>query len=132
MKIVINRCYGGFGLSYKAKLALLELGCEHTKLVSPDEYYGKYSSSYKDDLESFKANNTFYIQFVKDQPIVDKHDYSETRACKHLVDVVETLGTEASGLLSKLSIVTIPDGIDWEIDEYDGMESVEELHRSWG
>ena len=38
---------------------------------------------------------------------------------------------KASGELSKLSIVEVPDDIQWEIDDYDGMESVHELHRSW-
>ena len=49
-----------------------------------------------------------------------------------LVKVVETLGEEkSSGSLSELRIVEIPDGVDWELDEYDGIESIHEVHRSW-
>ena len=48
-----------------------------------------------------------------------------------LVYVVETLGNEANGSFAKLRIVEIPDDVNWEISDYDGMESVEEVHRSW-
>jgi hypothetical protein len=48
-----------------------------------------------------------------------------------LIQVVKELGKEANGSCAELEIVEIPDGINWEIDEYDGMERVEEAHRSW-
>ena len=90
MKIAINRCYGGFGLSDKA----LEL-------------YNTLSDAKADYAFQIGRNNSILIQ------------------------VIETLGTEANGRFSKLSIVEIPDDVNWQIDEYDGMESVEEVHRSW-
>lgn len=40
------------------------------------------------------------------------------------VDVNEAAGT-------KLEIVEIPDDIDWYIDDYDGIETIHECHRSW-
>ena len=48
-----------------------------------------------------------------------------------LVEVVESLKDKANGSCASLSIVKIPDGIEWEISEYDGLETVEEKHRSW-
>ena len=90
MKIVINKCYGGFGLSDKA-LAL----------------YNELASS----------NIQYTFDIARNDPI--------------LVQVVETLGIEANGRFAKLHIVDIPDDVQWQIDEYDGMESVEEVHRSW-
>ena len=48
-----------------------------------------------------------------------------------LVEVVESLKDKANGSCAILSIVKIPDGIEWEISEYDGLETVEEKHRSW-
>jgi hypothetical protein len=48
-----------------------------------------------------------------------------------LVQVVEELGDLASGTFSCLKVVEIPDNIEWEIEEYDGMEWVSEKHRSW-
>lgn len=57
---------------------------------------------------------------------------SENRTHPLLLRVVEELGEAANGKHAELEIVEIPDGIDWEISEYDGMEKVEEVHRSWG
>lgn len=54
------------------------------------------------------------------------------RTDEDLVKVVETLGSEkASGRLSQLQVVEIPDDVVWELDEYDGIETVHEIHRSW-
>jgi hypothetical protein len=41
------------------------------------------------------------------------------------------LGAEANGRYAQLKIVTIPDGIEWEIEEYDGNEHIAEQHRTW-
>lgn len=48
-----------------------------------------------------------------------------------LIKVVEMLGDKANGRHAKLKIVEIPDGVEYEIDEYDGIESVHEIHRVW-
>lgn len=91
MKIVINKCYGGFGLS--------EAGLQEYKTrkgITEDIYSG--------DVE-------------RDDPI--------------LVQVVEEMGNESWGDFAKLKIVEIPDDVDWQIDEYDGIESIHEVHRIW-
>jgi hypothetical protein len=41
------------------------------------------------------------------------------------------MGGLASGGFASLKVVEIPDGIEWEIDEYDGKETIHEKHRSW-
>ncbi|MGL5077532.1 MAG: hypothetical protein ACRDBG_17130 [Waterburya sp.] len=48
-----------------------------------------------------------------------------------LVKVVETLGKAASGSGANLSIVEIPDGIDYYIDNVYGYEFIRECHRIW-
>ena len=48
-----------------------------------------------------------------------------------LVKIVEELGKESWGDFSQLEIVNVPDGVKWQIDEYDGMEWVAEKHRTW-
>ena len=90
MKVVINSCYGGFGLSDKA-------------------------------LDMYKQLSNKY----------DIYDFELDRTDPVLVQIVETLGKEADGRFAKLRIVEVPDYVSWEITEYDGIESVEEVHRKW-
>ena len=51
---------------------------------------------------------------------------------KILVKVVKELKEEANGNCAELKIVKIPANIEYEIDNYDGMESIHEKHKSWG
>lgn len=46
-----------------------------------------------------------------------------------LIDVVEKLGRKADSGFSKLAIVKIPDDVEWEIEDFDGWESIHEKHR---
>ena len=90
MKIVINVCHGGFGLSDKA----LEM------------YRAKVNDEHIEEHE-----------IERDDPI--------------LVNLIEQLGVEANTRFSILKVVEIPDGIDWTICDYDGLEWVAEAHRTW-
>lgn len=151
MKIVINKCYGGFGLSDAAEDALIGK-CEHATLVEPIEYYGgpgsayyeatkdrkgpnDWRESYERDLARFKegGSSVCTTRFHNGKVICDDHRSDENRTCPELIKVVEALGEEAaSGQLAELRIVEIPDGVEWEISEYDGVESIHKKHEVWG
>ena len=62
---------------------------------------------------------------------IDDRSEKTTRVDKDLIEVIESLGNKADGFCANLKVVEIPDGIDWEIDEYDGLEKINEAHRSW-
>ncbi len=57
--------------------------------------------------------------------------YDVPRDDPALAQAVEELGEKANGTYAKLEVVEIPDGTKYEIDEYDGQESIHEVHRSW-
>jgi hypothetical protein len=57
-------------------------------------------------------------------------EYDIPRDDENLVKVVEMLGKAASDM-SVLKVVEIPSDVMWEIIDYDGMEHVAELHRTW-
>lgn len=107
MKVVINKCYGGFSISEAAVDRLLELECPHDPTWDPRSEYGRHG-------------------------VYDGGDEIESRACPQLVRVVEELGDEASGSLAELKVVEVPDGVKCHLDEYDGVEHVAEDHETWG
>lgn len=94
MKIVINACFGGFGLS--------DLACEE---LSKRKGYEINKYDFEDDFD--------------------------LRTDKDLIEVVESLKEEANDTFANLKIIEIPDDVNWTIEEYDGKERVEEIHRVW-
>ena len=49
-----------------------------------------------------------------------------------LIDAIEAVGIEESaGSCANLRIIEIPNDVDWEIEDYDGCETVHEKHRKW-
>lgn len=133
MKVVINKCFGGFGLSDEAYEKLIGYGI-------PVEKSGNDIQNDKPvifDLEltpkgEDKFTDQLYWRYKGRDGFVSRYSsHGIERNNLLLVRVVEELGEKANTKFSKLAIVEIPDDVEWEIDEYDGMESVEELHRSW-
>lgn len=114
--VVINRCFGGFGLSHEAIMLYSELAKLNLKAVE-----GKYSS--------LSGYDYFLDGIVEDEMYWSYYDLK--RDDPDLVAVVRQLGDKANGRFAKLGIVEIPYDIEWEIDEYDGNEQVAEKHRTW-
>jgi len=112
-QIVINRCYGGFGLSHEAVMRYAEL--KGINLVFQKKDVFDLVHYYKDEI---KQENYFSDRDIE-------------RTDSALVQVVQEMGDKASGPHSRLGVVEIPDGIDYTIEEYDGSEWVAEVHRTW-
>jgi hypothetical protein len=137
MKLVINRCYGGFGLSGAAVALYAErkgfilypetkgsLNLTTYWKVPPEQRVKDYENWYGLTVEERQAYNKAYTEQTLNEREIPRDDAD-------LVFVVEALGDLASGDCAKLGIVEVPDGVAWEISEYDGFERVEEAHRSW-
>ena len=120
MKVAINACYGGFGLSDAAFERLLGLkGIEfdkkpHAGLSGITHYYRKGEM---DNDNAYLSPYDFYE---------GKH-----RADPDLIRIIEEMDEDAFGWAAQLAVVEIPDDVEWQIEEYDGREWVAEKHRTW-
>ena len=137
MKIVVNKCFGGFSLSMKAIRRLAELKGHPVYFYVCVRYGVEKFKRVEDESEV-----QFVVHAVKndlgdtcDSATINAADFMNDRDIKRndldLVKVVEDLGEEANGQFADLDIIEIPDNVNWEIDNYDGMEHVDEVHRSW-
>lgn len=155
MKIVINKCYGGFGLSPLAVKTIAKRqgkscfffthnyndeGNEYMPVTglpeglfwtafsvpNPDEVLISQKTWHKMTQEEKEKSNALYESIELDS----RYD-RENRSNPLLVSVVEELGSAADGSCADLAIVEIPDGTEYTIEEYDGLEHVAEAHRTW-
>ena len=141
MEVVINKCYGGFGLSNDAILWLIKKQSPVIKAMSIQKYanqtWDEYTSSSFDKVIPFKngfEQHVFLkgILFKDSQVYFDEAKHDDTlRSHPDVIAVVKELGKTANGKYGNLKIVTIPDGTDYTIEEYDGLEWVAEKHKTW-
>ena len=146
MKVVINKCYGGFGISQKAVKMLLKMNSTAIDKKPLEKYFGwngipdfKTSKRYNGEKEYVFDGEHYYQTYLDyvlfdeefSYRIKDNYEHPEIRSHPDLIKVIEELGKEANGDCAELVIVEIPDDVKYEIDEYDGMESIHEEHRSW-
>jgi hypothetical protein len=102
MKVVINRKYGGFGLSNKAIKDCIALGMEG--LSGPDgQYYCECENS-----KAFRCDLRL-IQVVEQLGNEANGDFASLRIVEIPFDTTD----------------------GWGIYDYDGMERIEESHSSW-
>ena len=139
MKIVLNGCYGGFGLSYEAMALYWYARCRDLYFYRDISVYNGYSKVHKyertslSDIQRSRNTWTGYIYCTtEDQGAYLDHfpkhvvrDQDIDRTDPILVSVVEIMGSKAaSGSFAKLYIEEIPNGTQYKIDEYDGMEGL--------
>lgn len=97
-KVIINNCFGHFGLSKKAMLRLFELG-------------------YKDEWFKSEADLNYSLNWNLFIPDISRHN-------EKLIQVVEELGEEANGDCAKLDIEEIESPF-YRIENYDdGLETL--------
>lgn len=154
-KIILNKDYGGFGLSYAAyKLYAKKKGIDlfvYERAGAKDGYYDYHDFVYKkvdkpsNDLFVCYTNKDFgdIVVLSGDEDLSNLiKDFYETysvnlnrdmRADPTLIEVVEELGSAADGWAAKLKIVEIPDEVaaDYEIDDYDGFETIHQKIQKW-
>ena len=159
-KIVINKCYGGFGLS---PLAVMEwakrkgrdcfffankrtpdgqrIDFEKYIPVSLSQAEGEFmwhAFDIPNPNEILKHKKDWHEMTLRERTASnknhDKHSLSLRdieRDNPDLVAVVKKLGAKADGKHAKLKIITIPRDTKYSIEEYDGIEWIAENHETW-
>ena len=112
--IVLCVRHGGFSLSRDAFLRLREMG--NPVALAEVDIGEPWDKSKPDHLRGHYLDG-FCRSIDRDDP--------------QLLKVVRELGQRAAGSCCELGIAEIPDGVEWAIDDYDGYETVEEVHREW-
>ena len=139
MQIVINKCYGGFGISKDAMYQLIIRGSEAIQTSSIDEWA-------EDDREYFIRELTedidgSYYHRPHSSTLVDlenevvyylDRDDPGVRTDRILLEIIKESAEACNTTHSDLKVVTIPDDVEWEIEEHAGIEWVSEVHRTWG
>ena len=138
MKVVINGCYGGFSLSPEAmKMLAKKKGreCHFFKHEYENILDIQYTPVSMKDADMFSTafdtvelpedmSNEWYVEHVIDSRPDDRTD-------PDLIAVVQKLKKKANGNCAELHIVEIPDDVNYSIEEYDGIEHIAEVHRTW-
>jgi len=112
-KIVINKSYEQFFVSYKAFTRLRELGQAEA-------------------LQEIDRGVHWPLAAGPQEPSLNRCGALIPRDDEKLVQVVEELRAAANGHAAELKVVEIPDGVQWVIDKAEGVEHVSEVHRTWG
>jgi len=127
MKVLINDCFGGFGISTEGFEWLIK-----NKNWKVTEFKDR---GYKDETAQIVLSNSGKIDM---SPMGIEYYFTQSRSDNSLrtnadlIEMVETLGSEkASGRFSELKILEIPDNVDFTIEDYDGSEHIAEVHRTW-
>ena len=142
MEIVINNCFGGFSLSNLALKKYVEskgMKAYFYEKVSFNEKYikvpydknGIITYCVSEDLGDTINHKEFMAWIEKNK---DKYFSASDidRTDKDLIKIIKELGSKkASGRCACLKIIKVPNDVNWEIDDYDGIETVQEKHRSW-
>jgi len=153
-KIVINTQHGGFSLSPLGLKRWAELNgkecyffktnpyCKYEPLTleeaSEEKYFwNAYTVPNPEDVLPDQSNWCEMTDEEKEASnnLYEKYSLSNGRSFERddptLVQVVKELKKKANGACASLKVVSIPDDVEWEIEEYDGAEWISEVHRTW-
>ena len=142
MKVILNKCYGGFEVSHEGYLLYAKKKGFEVFAYELDSLFSTRGWKYMKVPVGKESVSFCNYYFTKDygekinEKDINWEDHlflsGEYREDPVLIEVVEELGTErASGRFGRLVVVEIPDGMDYVIDEYDGIETLHQRVEEW-
>ena len=137
MKVILNKRYGGFCVSQEAyelyaKKKGIEIFSYDMKLINGKPAYRKTNAGSSIFNTTFTKDFGDYVEMSDDD--FDKYYLNLDESHREdpiLIEVIEELGKRANGPFAKLVIIDIPDGMEYEIDDYDGVGTLHEKVKKW-
>lgn len=132
MKVILNKCYGGFSVSDEAY-----------ELYAKKKGLKLYRYGVDDETDEYKKGLCNYLTYYFTEDFGDKVpkkniDWNKSLYLNYtyredpvLIKVVEELGSKASGRFGDLVVVEIPDNLNYVIDDYDGIETLRPAGPTW-
>jgi hypothetical protein len=157
MKVIINKCYGGYGFDPFTIQKYAD--AKNVKLYWYERDYGNScvfprERFVKTTIEKINADESLhmgYYSMIKDMGeylVFDwnKEDYddvlgkylfkfpeeSESRTDSVLIEIIEKYGKLNTHGCHNPQVIEIPDGVEWTVNDYDGMETLVEKYRIFG
>ena len=107
MKVLINNCYGGFNFSYEACKLWLE----------------RKNISFIEDYKSEEGPALFTVNGERKYM-----SHSMSHEDPTIIQIFEEKGSKfVSGYCSEIILVEVPDGCQYRIEEYDGIEHIDQI-----
>lgn len=130
MKIILNKCFGGFDVSKEAYMLYAKKKGLNLYLYAND-FINPKKCIYKKTNDEILFKN-YFTKDMGDNVEISNEDYEKYclylndghRKDNVLIEVVEELGDKASGRFGSLEVVEIPDNSYYVIGEYDGVETI--------
>lgn len=139
-KVIICDQHGGFSLSREGETVYLA-----RKGKTPYFYVSAHENGHTnfDRTVRWNPGERYFVVYTLLEDVGDEPDKETLNAAEwfsgrdikrddpDLLAVFEELGQEAAGSHAHFKVVEIPDGVEWQIEEYDGLEWVAETHAVW-
>jgi hypothetical protein len=141
MKVVINNQHGGFSLSKEGYVRYCELKGLSCYIVEDTKFktlgiFTCWTVPTEERVQDLE--DKFYTMSMEDRQEYNRKYREQTLSCRDisrsdqaLVQLVEEDSKKYEGRHATLKVVQIPDDVEYEIEEYDGLEWIAEKHRTW-
>lgn len=129
MKYAINKRFGGFGLSQAAKEFLRDKkGWKVAPLDRTENLYHTDSLKLIEEGYKFYEYDGEFSRVIGGLQLLESKNDLSFRSNPDVIEAIETLGEKANDKYAEIEIVEAPFDPDMlEIDDYDGMETLQTI-----